>query len=47
MKNQKDPDQKRFKSNSYEIEKENNQTIHLSEVPTPHQDGATITEDME
>jgi hypothetical protein len=47
MKKENNPDQKHFKNNSYEIEKENNETIHLSEAPAPHVSGRVITEDME
>ena len=47
MNKEMDPDQKHFKSNSYEIEIENDKTIHLPKAPTPHMSDRVITEDME
>jgi hypothetical protein len=47
MKKEINPDQKLFKNNSYEVEKEDDKTIHLPLAPTPHMYGTVITEDIE
>ncbi|MCM3668683.1 hypothetical protein M3181_06665 [Mesobacillus maritimus] len=45
--NKNQQEQKQFKQNSYEMEKEQKETVHLDKAPKPHIHGQVVTEDME
>jgi hypothetical protein len=47
LKTKENENQKNLKLNSYEMEKEQKETIHLKQAPKPHTFGHLITEDIE
>jgi hypothetical protein len=47
LKNKENENQKNLKLNSYEMEKEQKETVHLKHAPKPHTFGHLITEDIE